>query len=214
MMLSPLSPFYCAHCIQCRLPKTHCVCDKIEQIELPFRISLCCHSKEWQRNDNTGQWAVLSSKHIQRIRWHRKPELMSPSLSMTLEPEPGHYLLFPSDDAENIQNLFQKATQATHQSATKTLSLPIKQLWVIDGTWQEVQKILRQSPWLKALPKVHIQPAEGEVLESYFKLRRNQQGLCTLEAIEVAISYQVPLAAQTLKRNFHLFQNTLLDLLR
>ncbi|MFT7260504.1 MAG: DTW domain-containing protein YfiP [Glaciecola sp.] len=214
MMLSTLSPFYCAHCIQCRLPKTHCVCDKIEQIELPFNISLCCHSKEWQRNDNTGQWALLSSKHIQRIRWHRKPELMSPSLSTTLEPEPGHYLLFPSDDAENIQNLFQKATQATDQSATKILSLPIKQLWVIDGTWQEVQKILRQSPWLKALPKVHIQSAEGEVLESYFKLRRNQQGLCTLEAIEVAISYQVPLAAQTLKRNFHLFQNTLLDLLR
>jgi DTW domain-containing protein YfiP len=191
------------------------VCDKIEQIELPFNISLCCHSKEWQRNDNTGQWAVLSSEHIQRIRWHRKHELISPSRStMTFEPEPGHYLLFPSDDAEDIQQLFQKAAQATDQAATKMLSQPITQLWVIDGTWQEAQKMLRQSPWLKALPKVHIQSTEGEVLNSYFKLRRNQQGLCTLEAIEAAIAYQAPLAAQALNRNFHLFQNALLDLLR
>jgi DTW domain-containing protein YfiP len=74
--------------------------------------------------------------------------------------------------------------------------------------------MLRQSPWLKALPKVHIQTAEGEVLKSCFKLRRNQQGLCTLEAIETAIAYQAPLAAHALKRNFHLFQNALLDLLR
>jgi DTW domain-containing protein YfiP len=215
MMLSPLSPFYCAHCIQCRLPKTHCVCDKIEQIELPFNISLCCHSKEWQRNDNTGQWALLSSEHIQRIRWQRKYELIVPSRSaMTLEAKPGHYLLFPSDDAEDIQHLFQKTTQASDQAATQTLCQPITQLWVIDGTWQEAQKILRQSPWLKALPKVHIHTAEGEVLTSYFTLRRNQQGLCTLEAIEAAIAYQAPLAAHALKRNFHLFQNALLDLLR
>jgi DTW domain-containing protein YfiP len=191
------------------------VCDKIEKIELPFNISLCCHSKEWQRNDNTGQWALLSSDHIQRIRWHRKHELMSPSLStMTLKAEPGHYLLFPSDDAEDIQQLFQKATHASDQAATQTFCQPITQLWVIDGTWQEAQKILRQSPWLKALPKVHIQTAEGEFLKSYFKLRKNQQGLCTLEAIEAAIAYQAPLAAQALKRNFHLFQNALLNLLR
>jgi DTW domain-containing protein YfiP len=215
MMLSPLSPFYCAHCIQCRLPKTHCVCEKIEQIELPFNIILCCHSKEWQRNDNTGQWALLSSEQIQRIRWHRKPELMSHSRStITLAAEPGHYLLFPCDDAEDIQQLFQKTIQASDQAATKPLCQPIIQLWVIDGTWQEAQKMLRQSPWLKALPKVHIQTAEGEFLKSYFKLRKNQQGLCTLEAIEAAIAYQAPLAAQALKRNFHLFQNALLDLLR
>jgi DTW domain-containing protein YfiP len=74
--------------------------------------------------------------------------------------------------------------------------------------------MLRQSPWLKALPKVKIQSTYGQTLESHFKLRRNQQGLCTLEAIEAAIIVQAPLAAQGLKRNFHLFQNTLLGLLR
>ena len=202
-MLSPLSPFFCAHCIHCRLPQTHCICSQIEHIELPFNISLCCHSKEWQRNDNTGQWALLSSHNIQRIRWHRKPELILPNLSTAdITAAAGHYLLFPSDDAEDIEPLFKNTTH------------PIKQLWVIDGTWQEAQKMLRQSPWLKALPKVKIKPNQAQVIESDFKLRRNQQGLCTLEAIEAAVIIPAPLAAQALNRNFHLFQNTLLDLLR
>jgi DTW domain-containing protein YfiP len=203
MMLSPHSPFYCAHCIHCRLSQAHCVCCQIERIELPFNINLCCHSKEWQRNDNTGQWALLSSANIRRIKWHRKTELIFPTiLTAEITAETGHYLLFPSDDAQDIQQVSPSTAQA------------IKQLWVIDGTWQEAQKMLRQSPWLKALPRVKIQASPKQALESHFQLRRNQQGLCTLEAIEAAINNQAPLAAQALNRNFHLFQNALLGLLR
>lgn len=206
-MLSTLSPFYCAHCIHCRLPETHCVCNNIKQVDLPFNIMLCCHSKEWQRNDNTGQWALLSSKKISRIRWHRKTDLIAPVISTeTLTKEAGHYLLFPSDDAENIQQLF--------QDTTETMPHTLTQLWVIDGTWQEAQKMLNQSPWLKAMGKVKIQASTGQELESQFLLRRNQQGLCTMEAIEAAVRCHSELAAEGLKKNFTLCQNTLLDLLR
>ena len=206
-MLSPLSPFYCAHCIHCRLPKSNCVCSQIEHVKLPFNINICCHNKEWQRNDNSGQWALLSSKHIHRIRWHRKPELMTALLPIPdFSVKAGHYLLFPSDDAVNIKDVFNDVTHAINPIITH--------LWVIDGTWQEAQKMLRQSPWLKAMPKVKIEATNEQSLESKFKLRRNQQGLCTLEAIEAAIAHQAPLAAQALNRNFHLFQNTLLNLLR
>ena len=212
-MLSPNSPFYCDHCIQCRLPVTHCVCNKIKQVELPFNIMLCCHSKEWQRNDNTGQWALLSSKNIARIKWHRKAELIHPAISAeAIINEDGHYLLFPSDDAVNIQQLLQNTTDL--QPINQKPPQPIKQLWVIDGTWQEAQKMLNQSPWLKALPKVKILAPEGQALESQFQLRRNQQGLCTMEAIEAAIKCQSPTAAQSLQQNFSLCQNALLDLLR
>ena len=213
-MLSPNSPFYCSHCIACRLPSARCVCDQIEQVELPFIINICCHSNEWQRHDNTGQWAFLSSNDIHRIRWHRKPELIYPKFSATefsatefstnSDEQAGHYLLFPSDDAANLKQVIFDATVDAH---------PIKALWIIDGTWQEAKKMLRQSPWLKALPKVSIQATEGEPLESHFKLRKNQQGLCTFEAIQAAIKFQDPLTAQSLNNNFHLFQNTLLGLL-
>jgi DTW domain-containing protein YfiP len=204
-MLSPLSPFYCAHCIHCRLPAQACICSRLKNTDLPFKIILCSHSKEWQRNDNTGQWAVLSSPDIKRYRWHRKPELIQPPFDLAelcLEntsssdySSTGHYLLFPSADSQPISQLEQKITH----------------VWVIDGTWQEAQKMLNQSPWLKNLPKISITSATSQ-----FVLRRNQQGLSTMEAIEWAIRDCQPnhSSANTLKFNFDLVQNQLLNLLR
>jgi DTW domain-containing protein YfiP len=212
-MLSTQSPFYCAHCIHCRLPEQSCICGQIKSTKLPFKIILCCHSKEWQRNDNTGQWAVLSSQDIERYRWHRKPELITPALDLEVlslkqqsladSTEGGHFLLFPAEDSQPISQLKKRITH----------------LWVIDGTWQEAQKMLKQSPWLQNLPKISITSATSQ-----FVLRRNQQGLSTMEAIEWAIRdselahksiHNAPHnSADTLKFNFNLAQNQLLDLLR
>ncbi|HCM06027.1 MAG TPA: hypothetical protein DIC30_08480 [Oceanospirillales bacterium] len=199
-MLSPLSPFYCAHCTRCRLPEYACACEQIIHTELPFKIMLCSHIKEWQRNDNTGQWAVLSSHSIERYRWHRKPELIQPNLhadfdlNNTTTPL-GHFLLFPGEGSQAISQLKQ----------------PITHLWVIDGTWQEAQKMLNQSHWLKSLPQISITSAVSQ-----FVLRRNQQGLSTMEAIEWAIrdSYPTHNSADILKNNFNLLQNQLVNLLR
>jgi DTW domain-containing protein YfiP len=185
------------------LPEASCVCNKIKPIELPFKITLCCHSNEWQRNDNTGQWALLCSQDISRIKWHRKSELIQPQIDIhMITQQPGHYLLYPSDDAQDINIL------------ASDISGDIAQLWVIDGTWQEAQKMLRQSPWLKSLPKVKIQAQKDQTLASQFQLRRNQQGLSTMEAITEAIRGHSPSAANALQHNFHRFQNSLLDLLR
>ena len=195
-MLSPLSPFYCAHCIYCRLPEQSCICCQIKDTKLPFKIILCSHSKEWQRNDNTGQWAVLSSKDIKRYRWHRKTELIQPKLILqNTVPATGHFLLFPATDSQPISQLEQKITH----------------LWVIDGTWQEAQKMLNQSPFLQSLPKISITSATSE-----FVLRRNQRGLSTMEAIECAVRDNQPndSSADKLNFNFNLIQNQLLNLLR
>ena len=195
-MLSPLSPFYCAHCIHCRLPEQSCICAQVKDTKLPFKIILCSHSKEWQRNDNTGQWAVLSSKDIKRYRWHRKPELIQPQLDLhEFATATGHFLLFPAPDSQPISQLEQKITH----------------LWVIDGTWQEAQKMLNQSSWLQGLPKISITSATSE-----FVLRRNQRGLSTMEAIECAVRDNQPgdISADKLNFNFNLIQNKLLNLLR
>lgn len=194
-MLSPLSPFYCAHCTQCRLPVNACVCAKIQVCEMPFNIMICSHAKEWQKMDNTAHWAFLSSPEIERIKWHRKTERINSTLALSeLTELSGQYLLFPSDDAIDIQQP----------------ELNIERLWVVDGTWQEAQKMLRQSPWLNHLPKVKI----TSHADSQFVLRRNQRGLSTLEAIAMASSVRSDSAAQALTNNFSLFQNTLLGLMK
>lgn len=167
---------------------------------MPFSLMICSHAKEWQRNDNTGQWALLTSPDIQRLKWHRKPELINTSIELNaLSQIDGQYLLYPSDDAQDI----------------KDLQTDIKRLWIIDGTWQEAQKMLNQSPWMKALAKVKIQgPSENQPLQSQFKLRRNQRGLSTLEAIEAAVAHQSPAASEGLKNNFNLIQASLLKLMK
>ena len=166
---------------------------------MPFPVMICSHSKEWQRNDNTAQWATLSSHDINRIKWHRKTELIHSEIQLDKLTEiKGQYLLYPADEAEDIN----------------TMSGNIEQLWVIDGTWQETQKMLRQSPWLKNIPKVRINPKQNQALESQFQLRRNQRGLSTIEAIQWAVKGQSKAAAEGLKNNFNLFQNTLLNLMK
>jgi len=158
---------------------------------------ICSHAKEWQKMDNTAHWAFLSSPEIERIKWHRKTELIDSKLALSnLTKSRGQYLLFPSDDAIDIQQP----------------ELNIERLWVVDGTWQEAQKMLRQSPWLNSLPKVKI----TSHCDSQFVLRRNQRGLSTLEAIAAASTStrHSSSAAQTLMNNFSLFQNTLLGLMK
>jgi len=163
---------------------------------------ICSHNKEWQRNDNTAQWGIISSPNIKRIRWQRRSEYIKTSIPLAqMAQQEGHYLLFPSDDAQDIQ-----------QMSDDTQPLSIKQLWVIDGTWQEAQKMLRQSPWLKAMMKVKISTEQNQPISSQFQLRRNQQGLSTLEAISCAIAVKSPAAAQSLMDNFHLCQDALLNL--
>ncbi len=80
-------------------------------------------------------------------------------------------------------------------------------LWV-DSTWQQSQKMLRQSPWLNQLPKKTIKgPA------STYKLRRNQKdgGLSTLESMAYwLISENQPEQAQELLQFFQTFQDTFL----
>ena len=52
---------------------------------------------------------------------------------------------------------------------------------IIDGTWQEAQKIYNKSPYLKNLPTVRVEASQ----KSVYTLRRNQKenGLCTAECV-------------------------------
>lgn len=205
-MLSPYSPFYCAHCIRCRLPDSSCVCAHIKRAEMPFPIMICCHPNEWQKNDNTANWAYLSSDDIERIKWHRKIERIHSPLDLdAIQDTLGHYLLFPSENAVDIHNS----------------DLSIETLWVVDGTWQEAQKMLRQSPWLNNLPKVKIATnndsgSEDSATKSQFSLRRNQRGLSTIEAISKVVSAtdhcSNTVSGNVLNDNFHLFQKALITL--
>ena len=212
-MLSKHSPFYQAHCIHCRLPIDACPCQQLTHHSLPFLVNICSHANEWRRNDNTAQWAALSSADITRYRWHRKIDRIQPALPMPTNNESnspndlcGHYLLYPNEHSRDICALAQETV-----SVKEVTNAAIQQLWVIDGTWQEAQKMFNQSPWLQQLPTLHISDRNSQ-----FTLRRNQQGLSTMEAITAAIEDYCPhsMSAKGFTHNFTLLQDSVLTLLR
>lgn len=155
-------------CPHCQL-YYQCVCQRLPSLSSAAHIALLMHENEQQRDTNTGQWLIKSlptstSMHI----WQRKtppPALLELLNNDQFQP----YLLFPHDESVPVN-------QASQQ-ANKAAKVPL--FIILDGTWQEANKMLRKSAWLKNLPLAHINPSQA----SNYQLRRNQaEGhLCTLE---------------------------------
>ncbi|MCS6230086.1 DTW domain-containing protein [Shewanella baltica] len=160
-----------------------------------MQIILLTHERELTRKTNTGQLALAAfPEEVKSIVWSRTApdnDLVAMLASQQAK------LLFPASDTEpavpidnnaldtvlaepalsNAQMLF-AAAQSTVIAAQR---MP-NQLVILDATWQEARKMLRQSPYLKTAARVSLPPL---MPESAFILRRNQQegGLCTAECI-------------------------------
>ncbi|MCZ4311248.1 tRNA-uridine aminocarboxypropyltransferase [Vibrio atlanticus] len=147
---------------------THqCICHLIPTVESQINLVLLTHENELSRDTNTGKLLQQSLEQCQSMVWQRKApptELMTLLEAQTRQP----FLLFPSDQSIECQ----KAVMTQAQSR--------KPLFIIlDGTWQEAKKMLNKSPWLQAVPQVHLDITS----ESSYTLRRNQDSghLCTCE---------------------------------
>ncbi|WP_299810249.1 tRNA-uridine aminocarboxypropyltransferase [uncultured Shewanella sp.] len=146
-----------------------------------MQVILLTHEREASRPTNTGNLALkLFPNYCQRVMWSRVAP--SPELLAKLE-EPGTALLFPEDDTDNNEVSSEESLSQTVQQIHRDpdlQSLPTT-LVILDATWQEARKMLRQSPYLKAAKTFSLKNNP----ESQFSLRRNQieGGLCTIECI-------------------------------
>ncbi len=125
-------------------------------------IFLLTHPKECLKKSNTGKLVldVLETK-AKLVIWDR----VTPDTELLKCIDEGAVaLLYPSAHSQLVvqANAYQNYI-------------------VIDGTWQQAQKIYNRSPYLKALPAVKISVNQP----SAFHLRRNQKpgGLCTAECV-------------------------------
>lgn len=123
-------------------------------------IFLLTHPRERLKKTNTGSLVVdVLGEKAQVVVWDRvmpDPELLRRIDGGSIA------LLYPSSDSQPV----------TEVSGFESYI-------IIDGTWQEAQKIYNRSPYLKGLPAVKI-PANNP---SAYHLRRNQKEgcLCTAE---------------------------------
>ncbi len=91
-------------------------------------------------------------------------------LSSLLVPEYDTYVLFPSEDALNLEDI--KPQQ------------PI-QLIVTDGNWRQASKLNTRHPELSHLPRVKI--SAKNVARHHLRKEHFCEGLSTLEAIAMAM---------------------------
>jgi DTW domain-containing protein YfiP len=148
-----------------------------------MQLFLLTHQRELAKATNTGSLVSdVLAEQVQVIVWQRK----QPDNALIAEIEKGSTaLLYPTEDSQAV-----------------TKDDGFDNYIVLDATWQEAQKMLNQSPYLKSLPKVQVTASA----KSIYTLRRNQKpgGLCTAECV-----------AELLKANgLSSTANTLIELLR
>ncbi|WP_237324141.1 tRNA-uridine aminocarboxypropyltransferase [Vibrio penaeicida] len=144
----------------------NCVCDSLPSLVANWDLVLLTHPNEIRRETNTGKWLRKSLAQCQVFEWSRTS--IPTELTAILEnPDHQPILLFPNDSSRLL------TSTAIHHSSKRIVFI------VLDGTWQEAQKMYNRSDWLKALPHWHIQMSG----DSCYSLRRNQTSghFCTLE---------------------------------
>ena len=152
-------------------------------------LYLLTHSRELQKSTNTGALVVRALAaslkiKVEVIEWQRKtPDQRLSDLSASQQLGLVYPLL--SDTAEACYLLQQGQYQAQNPAAITELATRLNESithWVLlDATWQEAAKMLRQSPYLQSCYRLAIKPDTP----SLYRLRRNQKegALCTAEVV-------------------------------
>ena len=174
------------YCIHCTLPDDYCVCDLAPSIILPTNCTILFHPRELSKRNSTGR-LLKSCTDVKSDTWHRlKNEQMEAAFY-------DYALVYPALESDTNY---------------KEAPIDAKGLLLIDSTWQESRKMIRQSPWLKKMRKYSIKSTP-----STFCLRRNQTegGLSTLESLAFWLKdqHKHEHAAQLL-HYFHHFQQAFL----
>ncbi len=178
-------------CERCALPTVACICERIQTISTHSKFLILTSQKEFSRASSTGRLFQLSNPNATEIFiWERK----KPPLELLKQIDSRTYLLFPAI-SEDLQQRVSESRPALDS-----------QFIVLDGTWNETQKILKKSAYLNTLPLISI----AQTMPSAYTLRAgNLAGTaCTIEAIMALLQMLgETVAAKVVAQNFELFLN-------
>ncbi|MDD1793485.1 DTW domain-containing protein [Enterovibrio makurazakiensis] len=148
----------------------NCLCEHTPSLTSELRIELLMHETEAQRTSNTGRLLEAALPHCRRHIWQRKTP-PSELLTLLADPAVQPFLVFPSDTAQPLDKVVSRQSSASYAKPLHFI--------IVDATWQQARKMLRQSPWLEDVPTVTL----PEGLTTRYSLRRNQPSgsLCTCE---------------------------------
>mgnify|MGYP000371183814 CR=1 FL=1 len=162
-------------CPDCRFAVTHCYCSKIP---VPANVGpvffLLYHEQEPQRLSNTGVLIEHLLPETYSAIWQRR-EPDQQLLSLLARDDLQPWLIFPADRPE----LSARAKPFSPAISKRPLFI------LPDGTWKEVRKMVRRSPYLDSVPILAFNPDQT----TRYTLRRNPDAdhLCTAEIAEAVL---------------------------
>ncbi len=174
---------YRAECYSCRRPRAFCYCALIKAFDSETRFVILTQPREAKHRFGTGRMAHLGLRNSLLVegvdfsadeRIHR--ELHS--------PQGFPVLLFPGKDSVNLSRQSPDERMALVPAGRRLI------VFVLDGTWKSVRKMLRLSQNLANLPRICFEPPSP----SSYRIRRQPKAHCysTLEAIHHVLDLFTP----------------------
>lgn len=160
-------------CYGCFKPSFLCLCGRVRRVANRTRITILQHPRERFHAIGTARIARLGLANSALLL----PRAVAPrSLRIPVDLTPGSALLFPGGSARELAEL-------------EPAELP-RGLVVLDGTWSQARKLLRENPSLGDLPRVKLSPASP----SRYRIRKEPRGnyVSTVEAIVQALALIEP----------------------
>jgi len=154
-------------CNRCLRPKSFCVCEGLPAVPSRTRVVLLQHPRE-ARLAICSAW--LTRIALENVELHRGVRFEDHPRVREIALAPGTALLFPGPGSI-------PAGEARPPPAT---------LVVIDGTWLQADRMLRDNPRLAALPRIGL---VHDRESGYAGLRREpaEGHLSTIEAVALAL---------------------------
>ena len=178
-----------AWCARCRRPGVGCYCALIEPFDSLPRFVILSQPREAKHRLGTGRMAHLglgNSLRFEGIDFSQHPQVNHE----IADPGNAPMLLFPSCQAVNLAKL---TVTERRQLAPGSRTLVV---FVLDGTWKSVRKMMRLSDNLRRLPTICFEP----LTPSAYGFRREPRPECysTIEAIHQVIElFNAPAVEQS-----------------
>ncbi len=151
-------------CLRCLRPRRACWCPHLRPVESATRACILQHVRERKTAIGTARMAHLSLPNSELhlgVSFREHPRVRA------LAAEEGTALLFPGEGAIDPAALRGR---------------PPKTVIVVDGTWQQARKLLKENPFLLALPRIGLSPERP----SNYRIRTEPSREC-VSTIEAAV---------------------------
>jgi DTW domain-containing protein YfiP len=151
-------------CLRCLRPRRACWCPHLRPVVSATRTCILQHVRERKTAIGTARMAHLS---LPNSELHLGVSFRDHPRIRALAAEEGTALLFPGEGAVDPASV---------------RSRPPKTVILVDGTWQQARKLLKENPFLLALPRIGLSPERP----SNYRIRAEPSPEC-VSTIEAAV---------------------------